>query len=174
MSSLLETFPVKQQRYRYDCSICSIWCVLRYLGYNFSYWDIYKLLGPDIKDGVDGEEIEKLFKKLKVNFIAEKSTIHKLQKYSNKNFPTIVSIQHRKEYKKEWKDTRKYGHYAIVLKVTKNKILLMDPKYGKIKSLTIENFKERWHDSDGEIFYKNCAITCMPKTIKYKNGIKIK
>jgi ABC-type bacteriocin/lantibiotic exporter with double-glycine peptidase domain len=74
-----------------------------------------------------------------------------------------VSIQARKEYNKEWRKTRKYGHYAVVLKIIKNKVLFMDPGIGKIRSLSVQDFKERWHDADEKTFYRNCAITCLSK-----------
>lgn len=37
----------------------------------------------------------------------------------------------------------------------------MDPNYGKIRSLNIKDFKDRWHDGDENEFCKYPAIICM-------------
>ena len=160
---LIEEFPVRQQRNKHDCSVCVIWCVLQYFGIEFAYREMYNFVDPptDMDKGVTGEEIVKILKKFGIKTVYEKSNILKLQSYSKNKFPVIVSIQYRKERNKSWKDTNKYGHYIVILEVKKGKVKYMDPNYGKIRSLTIEDFKDRWHDGDENEYYQYPAIVCI-------------
>lgn len=43
-------------------------------------------------------------------------------------------------------DDTKEGHYAIVKKVTKNKIYLIDPWFGSKYFLELEYFNDHWHN----------------------------
>jgi ABC-type bacteriocin/lantibiotic exporter with double-glycine peptidase domain len=148
--NLIDEFPIRQQRNKDDCSVCVIWCVLRYFNIEISYREIYKFVDPpsDPNIGVTGEQIKEILKKFQIKAIYEKSSISNLRLYTNNNLPVIASIQYRKERNKKWKDTQKYGHYIIVLRVKKGRIKYMDPNYGTIHTLTTKDFKKRWHDGD--------------------------
>jgi len=161
--SLLSEFPVRQQMNKHDCSVCASWCILTYYGFNFSYRTLYRYIGPptDPLLGVSGEEIIDLMAKVGISCINEKSSISKLKFYTEDGYPVIASIQHKKESDKSWKQTTFYGHYIIVLKVSDSKVYYMDPNYGKIRSLTIEDFKDRWHDGDENEYYQYPAIVCI-------------
>jgi len=65
------------------------------------------------------------------------STIGQLKQKLDNNV-VIVSY-----YLEEYKE----GHYAIVKKVTKNKIYLIDPWYGSKHNLEIEYFVDHWHNA---------------------------
>lgn len=147
---LLEEFPVKQQRNKHDCSVCVMWCVLQYSGFEFPYREMYNFVDPptDPDVGVTGDEIIQILKKFGIKAIHEKGSISDLQFYTKNKIPIIASIQHRKERNKSWKNTQKYGHYIVVLSVEKGKVKYMDPNYGEIKTLKTKEFQERWHDGD--------------------------
>lgn len=148
---LIEEFPVKQQRNKHDCSVCVIWCVLRYFGFDeFPYREMYKFVDPptDPDIGVTGEQIIEVLRKFGIKAIHEKSNIPRLELFTKNKLPVIASIQYRKERNKSWKDTNKYGHYVVVLNVKKGKVKYMDPNYGKIKTLSTDKFKEKWHDGE--------------------------
>jgi len=159
-SNLLKDFPIKQQLYKYDCGACCMWSILKYIGIEISYREFLNLLKP-LSDGLEGEEIEEFLKKMGIKIISEKSTIEKLRACTEKGWPSIVSIQHKREKNKTWEETIKYGHYVVVLKITNTNVYFMNPEYGKIQYLEIEKFKERWHDGDETSFYQYPTITCM-------------
>ena len=164
---LINEFPVKQQMNAHDCSVCVMWCVLKYYGIKIHYKKLYAFVAPPTQndEGLSGEEIVEFLNKFKIKTVSEKSNISSLKAYTDNGHPVIVSIQHRKEYNKEWRYTRKYGHYVVVLQVTKTSVRYMDPNYGKIQTLNIKDFKERWHDADDENFYRNPAIVCLSNDI---------
>ena len=156
-------FPLKQQKHDYDCAVCSFWCVLHYFGSKIKYDDIITLAGTTPQEGTYNVNIVKMLDKLKVSYIAEKATIKKLRYFTSHNFPVVIDIQFRKEYKKDLSKTWKYGHYVIVLAVIGSKVIFMDPNYGTLRSLSIESLKARWHDEDAGKIYRNFAITCFSK-----------
>jgi hypothetical protein len=43
-----------------------------------------------------------------------------------------------------WTSPEEGGHYSVVVGFEKNKILLADPHFGKIKKHEIKWFKNRW------------------------------
>lgn len=57
-------------------------------------------------------------------------------------------------------EDRKEGHYALVKKVTKNKIYLIDPRYGSKHFLEIEYFNDHWHNSSKTL---KKAMVCVKK-----------
>lgn len=160
LSNLLRDFPVKQQWYKYDCGARCMWTILKYVGIEISYRELLNILKP-ISEGLEGEEIEEFLKKMGIKIISEKSTISKLRLYAEKGWPSIVSIQHKREKNKTWEETMKYGHYVVVLKVTNTNVFFMNPGVGKIQYLSIEKFKERWHDGDENVVYEYPAIICI-------------
>ncbi|NMC58340.1 MAG: hypothetical protein GYA51_02980, partial [Candidatus Methanofastidiosa archaeon] len=88
-------FPIRQQMNRHDCSVCVIWCILRYAGIDITYRDLYRFIRPPIgpNDGVSGDQIIKILKKFGIKTICERSNISKLRFYTTK-WPVIVSIQY--------------------------------------------------------------------------------
>jgi len=155
-------FPIRQQMNRHDCSVCVIWCILRYAGIDITYRDLYRFIHPPIgpNDGVSGEQVMKILRSFGINVVSETSNISKLRIDTN-NWPVIVSIQHKKKRNVDWKNIIEFGHYVIVLKVDDKKVKFMDPNYGKIRSLNIKDFKDRWHDGDENELCKYPAIICM-------------
>lgn len=155
-------FPIRQQMNKHDCSVCVIWCILHYAGIDVNYLDLYRFISPPTKpdEGVSGDQIIKILKKFGIKTISERSNISKLRFYTTK-WPVIVSIQYKKKRNVEWKHITEFGHYVIVLEVSDKKVRFMDPNYGKIRSLNIKDFKDRWHDGDENEFCKYPAIICM-------------
>ena len=162
-SILLKKFPIRQQKYNYDCANSVFWTILYYFDKKVNYNTTKTLLKTDPIEGTQIHNLEKTLKKFRINFIAENSTIPKLRKYIFNNCPSIVLIQHRKETNKEWSKTWKNGHYIVILGFYKNKVVFMDPYYGKLRNLTIRDFLKRWHDKSEDKIYKKYAIICFPK-----------
>jgi len=162
MNELLQNFPVKQQRNGHDCGVCVTWCIFKYFGYNFSYKEIYDLFDPpkEVDEGISGEEILKILRKSGIKVKSEKSNLSNLKFYTSLNHPVIVSIQHRKKYNEPWHKTIEYGHYVVVLYVDNKIVKFMDPNYGKIRILSVKEFKKRWHDGDEKNIYKYPALIC--------------
>lgn len=159
----LDIFPIRQQINKHDCSVCVLWCILNYFGYEVSYRELYRYIQPPTTPGmgVSGEEIIDLLKKFRIKTISEKSNITRLRNYTKNDCPVIVSIQHKRDRTKPWKHTVDYGHYVVVLKVDESRVKFMDPDYGLVKSLSIKDFKDRWHDGDESFIYRNPAIICL-------------
>ncbi len=156
---LLNTFPVMQQKTSYDCAVCALYTTLHYFGSTIDYDEIARLAGTTT-DGTYNVNIVKMLTDYKVNFIAESTNIDKLKEYADKNIPSIVDLQYRKDRNTKWANTWVNGHYVVVLAVDMNnsQVTFMDPDWGQIRHLTFDQLLERWHDEDPPKYY-NYAIT---------------
>jgi ABC-type bacteriocin/lantibiotic exporter with double-glycine peptidase domain len=123
------------------CGPASLRMVLSAYGINKSEDYLAKLTKATRKKGCSEKNIVKAAKKLGFKgSVKQKSTIKELKRLVKKGIPTIVG----------WTSPEEGGHYSVVAGFEKNKILLADPHFGKIKKHDIRWFEERW----GEIVNK--------------------
>lgn len=163
---LLNTFPVMQQKYSYDCAVAALYTTLHYFGSTLSYDQIGVLAQTDPINGTFNVNIVAMLKNLNVNFTAEQNTtIAELKSYTDQGWPSIIDIEYAKDRNTSWNNTWVNGHYVVVLDVdmVNNKVTFMDPDWGFIRHLTIDQVIERWHDQDAGTVYNNYAITIKSK-----------
>ncbi len=70
----------------------------------------------------------------------EKKSIKELTKYLATGKIIIVS---------HFYEPDQTGHFAVVKKITKKAIILLDPEAGPSKTYSFANFKKIWHDNEG-------------------------
>ena len=123
------------------CGPASLRMVLSAYGIKKSEDYLAKLAKTTRKKGTSEKNLVKAAKKLGFKgSVKQKSTIKELKKLVKKSIPAIVG----------WTSPEEGGHYSVVAGFEKNKILLADPHFGKIKKHDIKWFKERW----GEVVNK--------------------
>ena len=118
--------------YQYDSSDCGAACltmICRFYGLKISVTQMREIIGTD-KNGTSGFGIVEGCKKLNLDVNAVR-TANKLFK-NNMQLPCIAQIQ------------TKYGdHYVVVYKKKGNKLVVADPRLGKIKQKQ-EEFAKKW------------------------------
>ncbi len=118
--------------YQYDSSDCGAAClamICKFYGLKISVTQMREMIGTD-KNGTSGFGMVEGCKKLNLNVNAVKM-VNKLFK-NNIPLPCIAQIQ------------TKYGdHYVVVCKKKGNKLIVADPRLGKIKQKQ-EDFAKEW------------------------------
>lgn len=119
------------------CGPASLKMVLSAYGINYSEKQLAKLTKTSRVKGCSEENIIKFAKSLGLKaYVKQKSSIKELKKLIRKNIPVIV----------DWYSPEENGHYSVIVGFEKNKILIADPHFGKIRKERIKWFKERWFD----------------------------
>lgn len=151
---------MREQRYDFDCSVAVGWSLLKYYKIKVDYNELLKASKVCPVDGLRPQKLVSLLHKFGLSAkIVEHKTIKYLKTQINNGHPVIVLVQHRKEYKKSWRNTNIYGHYQIVFGYNNKKLLLYDPSIGGTKILTYDQLNARWHDGwNGEKFVKAVII----------------
>tara|TARA_Y100000034_G_C6619179_1_gene269908 strand:- start:85 stop:528 length:444 start_codon:yes stop_codon:yes gene_type:complete len=119
------------------CGPASLKMVLSIYGINKSENELAKLTKTSRKKGCDEKDIVKVAKKLGLKgYVKKNSSIFEIKKLVNKGIPVIV----------DWFSPEEAGHYSVVVGFEKDKILIADPHFGKVKKYRIDWFEERWFD----------------------------
>jgi len=132
---MIKLHPIKQTRGY--CGPASLKIVMDYYGIKKSqnYWA--KLTKTSRINGCHEINILKAIRKFGFNGkIKQNSSIKELRHFADKKIPLIV----------DWFSPEEEGHYSVVSGFEKNKIILADPHFGKIKKHLINWFEERWFD----------------------------
>jgi ABC-type bacteriocin/lantibiotic exporter with double-glycine peptidase domain len=118
------------------CGPASLKMFLSLYGINKSEDYLAKLAKADRKKGCSGKNMVNAAKKLGFNaYLKKHSSIKELKKLAKRN-PVIVA----------WKSPEEGGHYSVVMGFEKNKILLADPHFGKIKKHEVKWFDKKWSE----------------------------
>jgi len=149
-------FPMREQKYDFDCSVAVAWSYLKHFKINVEYNILLKTSKVCPVDGLHPQKLVNLFKKFGLDTkLEERKTIRFLKSQINKGIPVIVLLQHRKEYRKSWQDTWMYGHYGVVFGFDDNRVFIYNPSMGGTKILTYDQLSCRWHDDwNGGLFIK--------------------
>ncbi len=119
------------------CGPACLKMVLSAYGINKSENHLAELTKTSRKTGCWEKDIVKTAKRFGLNgYVKQNSSIKELKRLVKKGIPVIV----------DWFSPEEAGHYSVVVGFEKNKILLADPHFGKIKKHKIDWFEERWFD----------------------------
>ena len=153
-------FPMKEQKYNYDCGVAAAWSVLRYFGERPNYIQLLNGSGVDLENGLPPYMLVELLKYFGLD--AELEEFRSIRFIKNEIFhekPVITLFQMRKGYGRAWNKTWDYGHYIVVVGYDRNRLFIYDPWIGGMRVLTNEMFRARWHDTSEGIKYIKPCIT---------------
>ena len=96
-------------------------------------------------------------------------TLEQLKKNIDAKKPVIVLIQAWTEkpvdYSKDWED----GHYAVAIGYDDKKVYFMDPStLGNYTYVPVQQFQDRWHDTDGSEKLTHFGMVVEKTSSKYK------
>lgn len=153
-------FPMREQKYDFDCSVAAAWSYLKYSKIKVDYNTLLKASKVCPVDGLRPEKVINLLKKFGLETIlVEHKNIRFIKKQILNDNPVIVLLQGRKEYKKSWKNSWIHGHYSIVFGFDDRRVFIYDPYIGGVKTFTFDQFNSRWHDEwNGGKFIKMVII----------------
>jgi predicted double-glycine peptidase len=131
--------PYFKQDTNYSCGAASVQMILRFFGIIKSEEDLIKELKTEKEDGTSHEEIIKIIRQNNLFcYVNDNSNFDEIKMYLNKNLPVLVNYI-------ETDDDE--GHYAVVVGINEEKIILNDPWHGEDFELNISKFENRWQNS---------------------------
>src|SRR3989344_2310259 len=130
--------PYQKQENDYYCGPAVLSSLLGYFGKNLSQKEIAKLTKTKPPPhGTENHEMAKMSKKFGFYSKAKRNATIKDIEQILKKYPVIINYIEPEE---------DVGHFAIVLELTKNSIILSDPWHGPKFKITQEEFLKRWHN----------------------------
>jgi hypothetical protein len=144
--------PDVRQATTYTCSASALQAVLAYYGVEMREDELATELGATVADGAPPEAIVRVAVAHGLSAAKrENMTIDDLAAEVAKGHAVIVELQAWSDAPRtSWVDDWEDGHYAIVVAVDADELVLEDPSVlGSRAVLSRKEFDERWHDIDG-------------------------
>lgn len=133
--------PFFKQDTEYSCGAAVMQMVFRFYGKVFSEETLMRKLktredsGTNHQSMIDLARTEGLYV-----YVNNESSLDEVAYFIGRNIPIIVHFIEP--------DTDD-GHYAVVIGIEHEKIVLNDPWNGEGFNMSIHDFEKRWHDEDG-------------------------
>lgn len=131
--------PYHRQSTGYNCAPASLQMLLEFFGVYKSQKELAKKLKTTAKDGTGHERI--------IDFVAkhgffcyasDNSTLEEIKGFIKRGYPVLVNFIEPSDEE---------GHYALIVGINKNEIILNDPWNGRGFKISKADFKKRWRDS---------------------------
>lgn len=139
----LKDFPYRKQPNEYTCGPTCIEMVLEYFGIKYTREQVNKLCQASPKDGTDNRKMSKAIEAFNAKQTTKQdATISELATALDNGQLSIVNYRN---------PNSGHGHFAVVLGLTEEKIILADPNDGQRRELSAKKFPEIWVNSEGTI-----------------------
>jgi predicted double-glycine peptidase len=161
--------PVTRQATDYTCGASALQSVMRYYGDEYMEKELADTLKSDPNEGTGYHNIADFSQAqgYRVN-IYKNMKFTDLKKLINGKKPVMVLLQawsdEQTDYKNDWED----GHYAVVIGYDDKNVYFMDPStLGNYTFIPVQQFLDRWHDTDGTEKLYNFGIVVEKLPVKY-------
>ncbi len=132
------SIPFFPQKTEYTCGPTAMRMVLAALGIKKSEKELAKLMRTSKLYGTPNRRLPKLVERLKLDHATvRKGNIEEIKKFIKEGYLIIVGYYSKLE---------KGGHFAVVKKIGKNYIHLLDPKLGPNLKYSHNYFLKIWHN----------------------------
>ncbi|MFA6404534.1 MAG: C39 family peptidase [Candidatus Paceibacterota bacterium] len=133
--------PFYSQNSNTSCGPASLRMVLEYYGIKKSELEL-KEISKQGKDGTKhGGIIHVIVKSGLYAFVDNDTSIISIKDQINNGHPVIINFI---------EPSNEEGHYAVVIGIDEDNIILNDPWNGEGFTLEIDKFEKRWRSSDGK------------------------
>jgi ABC-type bacteriocin/lantibiotic exporter with double-glycine peptidase domain len=162
--------PSGTQSFTYDCGTKALQLVMAYYGEEVPYYKLLRKVKSHKRYGIPERKLANIARGYGFKVVSQnKCSLNHIKKAVDSKQPVIVLLQawSEKELTEEqWKKTDDYGHYSIVIGITKDRVYFNDSLSFCRAWLTTKEFLNRWH-GDGK---KKFAIFIEGKVAK--NGLE--
>jgi len=164
--------PHARQSRNYTCGVASMQSLFCYFGDEWREDNLAKELGSGEEWGTGVDNIISFAKKqgYTANMVTD-MTKDELRTHIDEGHPVLVAYQAWTDAQPpvNWKDDWEDGHYSLIIGMDDNYVFLMDPStLGRYTYIPVEEFVDRWHDSDGKdakkIFIHLGVVIYKPKS----------
>lgn len=131
--------PYFKQGVDWTCGAASMRMVLASFGIRKSEKEIVGMLGTNKTRGTKNKAFSALAEKLKLSYAVKRnSSLVDLKFFLGRGYKIIICYFILEE---------KTGHYAVVSKISRDKIHLLDPIYGEEHTLSLKEFVKIWKNN---------------------------
>lgn len=132
-----------KQKTVYTCGPAAMRMVLSSLGIKVSEEKLAKLLSANKIRGTYHKYFPEVAEKYKLkHFSEENGTIKDLRRFHKEGWAIIVCLIDRAFYPHE-----NFDHYAVLKKIDKRHVYLLDPFFGENERYELADFNKRWESS---------------------------
>ncbi|MCR4334590.1 MAG: C39 family peptidase [Patescibacteria group bacterium] len=132
--------PYRSQNNHFYCAPASLQMLFEFFGVYKTQNDIAKKLNTNPQKGTEDKSIiDFVTKQGFFCYVNQDSTLEEIDDFIKKGHPVIVNFI---------EPSQDEGHYALVVGMDEEEIILNDPWNGKGFKMTKKDFKKRWHNSD--------------------------
>lgn len=173
LPSNLIPVPMTRQATDYTCGVAAMQSLFAYYGDEFTEMPLAKLLKSNFRYGTAYKSIESFSKEKGYSVeIHKEMTLEQLKQFIDKKQPVLCLVQAwasvPTDYRTEWKD----GHYVVAVGYDEKNIFFMDPStLGDYAYIPVDEFLERWHDTDGHERLHHFGMIVLKDKIKYEPGV---
>lgn len=135
--------PFFKQSTNYFCGPAVVRMILAFYGQDFTEEELVKILKPTVDIGTGYTDLTNLFiaRGLAVSE-KQNGSVQDLIDFVNKNIPVIVNYVEPKDDD---------GHYAVVVDIKDDFIILNDPWHGPDFKIPVAEFYQRWQSEFGDV-----------------------
>jgi uncharacterized protein len=179
--------PIVGQEKNYSCGCACVNALLEFYGETkYPEAELCDLIDATPAYGTSYKSIAAFFKKEGYHvFFKQELTLEDLKRFLDNEHPVLVALQAWSEQKNvDYADKWNSGHYLLLIGYNAKNFYFMDPSMvGKYGYIPIEEFFERFHDTDGEddevlnqfgMLIMGPKTNVETKTIRHKEFGKIK
>jgi len=142
--------PTTRQTFDYDCGAKALQTLFAYYGIDIRQDHLMEALKTNKVDGSSVEEVRRFAAKQGFRVKARHMmSMGDIRQHIDEGNPVLVLVQawaSRKLSPEEWRNNWDDGHYVLVIGYGKNRFVFEDPATFNRTWLTVQEFKDRWHD----------------------------
>ena len=145
----------------YTCGPKSLWMVLRYYKKRVPLSHLKRLCKTTVKTGTNRKMMKHAMRRLGFTVHStHDANLNDVQTWVEKGVPVIIDFR-------EWDEN--ITHYAVVIGVTKTRIILHDPAHGSSVNVAHREFTDRWYGKHHTRFTQWMMASEPRKTLHNKN-----
>lgn len=131
--------PYFRQERIWTCGAAAFRMVLAYFEIKRSESQLVKMLKTGKKMGVKNKRFSEIAERFKLSYIVRRnSSLRDLRRYLKRKFAIIIHYYVPK---------LKEDHYAVIKRISKERIFLLDPWFGDNHSIDIDKFLKIWKEN---------------------------
>lgn len=151
----MQPIPYFQQETDYTCGAACLRMILAASDRPHSEAELAKLLDSQPKVGVDNSQLCEVARKLGYEVLAkDHGTITEVQQLLDADYAIIANFMGF---------TEEVGHFALVLAIENDQVVLHDPWNGPEFRVGKDDFVNRWHNTSGDRPHWFVALRPLPE-----------
>jgi len=133
--------PFHKQKTIYNCGPAALQIIFNYFGISITQTELEKKLETDPTNGTSHQKIIEVAREYGLFcYVNNDSSLKEVYYFLQQRLPAIVNFI---------EPSNDESHYAVIIGINKQSVLLNDPWNGKNFKIKKKEFDKRWHNEEG-------------------------